>query len=149
MKIAIGCDAAGIVLKESVINCITMLGFEYLDYGTYSSESCDYPDFALAAAEAVNAGKCQKAILLCGTGIGMAICANKIKGIRAAVCNDEFSAKATAAHNDSNVLAIGGRIVDKNLTEKIVKAWLTTPFEGGRHIRRLDKITEIEAKYFK
>ncbi|MDR1905633.1 MAG: ribose 5-phosphate isomerase B [Clostridiales bacterium] len=149
MKIAIGCDAAGFTLKDTVINCITMLGYEYLDYGAYTEESCDYPDFALAVAEAVSGGKCAKGILLCGTGIGMSICANKVKGIRAAVCNDEFSAKATASHNNSNILCIGGRIVDKNLAEKIVRAWFSVPFEGGRHQRRIDKITEAEAKYFK
>ncbi|MDR2091397.1 MAG: ribose 5-phosphate isomerase B [Clostridiales bacterium] len=149
MKIAIGCDAAGFVLKETVVNCLASSGHEIMDYGTYGEESCDYPDFALAVAEAVAGGKCRKGILLCGTGIGMAICANKVKGIRAAVCNDEFSAKATAAHNDSNVLAVGGRVVDKSLAEKIVKAWIATDFEGGRHQRRVDKIAEIEEKYFK
>jgi ribose 5-phosphate isomerase B len=149
MKIAIGCDAAGFIIKETVVNCLTASGHEPMDYGTYGEESCDYPDFALAVAEAVAGGKCRKGILLCGTGIGMAICANKVKGIRAAVCNDEFSAKATAAHNDSNVLAIGGRVVDKNLAERIVGAWIATDFEGGRHQRRVDKISAIEEKYFK
>ncbi|MDR2046702.1 MAG: ribose 5-phosphate isomerase B [Clostridiales bacterium] len=149
MKIAIGCDAAGFILKDTVVSCLARLGHEYFDYGTYNEESCDYPDFALAVAESVAGGKCEKGILLCGTGIGMAICANKVKGVRAAVCNDEFSAKATAAHNDSNVLAIGGRIVDKGLAERIVSAWLSTIFEGGRHKRRVDKIDGIEARYFK
>ena len=149
MKIAIACDAAGYALKETVISCIRELGYEYKDYGTYGEDSCDYPDFALLAAEAVASGECRKGILICGTGIGMAICANKVKGVRAAVCGDEFSAKATAAHNDSNVLAIGARVTGRGLAETIVKAWLTTPFEGGRHQRRLDKIADIEKKYFK
>ncbi|MDR1940557.1 MAG: ribose 5-phosphate isomerase B [Clostridiales bacterium] len=149
MKIAIGCDGAGYVLKAAVTDCLKELGYGYTDYGTDSEASCDYPDFAVAVAEAVAAGKCQKGILLCGTGIGMAICANKVKNIRAAVCSDEFSAKATAAHNDSNILCVGGRVVDAETAKKIVGLWLTTPFEGGRHQRRLDKINETESRYFK
>ena len=149
MKIAIGCDAAGYVLKETVIGVLNKLGYKYTDFGTMNEESCDYPDFAIAVAEGVAEKRFDKGILLCGTGIGMAICANKIKGIRAAVCGDEFSAKATASHNDSNVLAVGGRVVDKDTAAKIVHAWLTTPYEGGRHQRRIDKITEVEKKYFK
>jgi ribose 5-phosphate isomerase B len=149
MKIALGCDSAGFALKDRLINVIKGLGYECADYGTNSGESCDYPDFAAAVAEAVASKACERGILICGTGIGMSICANKVKGIRAAVCNDEFSAKATSAHNASNILCIGARVIDGQTAENITELWLTTPFEGGRHSRRLDKITDIENKYFK
>ncbi|MDR3294166.1 MAG: ribose 5-phosphate isomerase B [Clostridiales bacterium] len=149
MKIAIGCDQGGLVLKTAVKACIESLGHTFVDFGTDTEKSCDYPDFALTVAEKVADGTFDKGILLCGTGIGMAICANKVKGIRAATCADEFSAKATAAHNDSNILTMGGRVVDTALAQKIVTLWLTTPYEGGRHQRRLDKIAAVENKYFK
>ncbi|HHT83026.1 MAG: ribose 5-phosphate isomerase B [Christensenellales bacterium] len=144
MRIGIGADHGGFVLKEAVIKAIESLGHEYKDYGTYSEESCDYPDYALKVAAAVKSGEVDRGILLCGTGIGICIAANKVKGIRCGHVTDVFSAKATAAHNDANIISMGGRITSPELAQEIVKAYLTTPFESGRHQRRIDKITAIE-----
>lgn len=144
MKIGIGSDHGGIVLKQAVIETIQELGYQYIDYGCYDESSCDYPEFALSVANAIKLGDVDKGILLCGTGIGMSIAANKVKGIRCGHVTDVFSAKATAEHNDANIIALGGRITTPNQTKEIVKAYLTTKFAGGRHQRRIDIITQIE-----
>ena len=144
MKIAIGCDHGGIVLKPAVIAYLEEKKVEYVDLGTYTTDSVDYPVYAKKVAEAVASGECDKGILLCGTGVGMSIAANKVKGIRAAVLSDEFSAAACSAHNNANVLCLGGRILSPEKAVKLVDLWLTTPFEGGRHVRRLDEIADME-----
>ncbi len=139
--IAIGCDHGGYELKQEVIKYLDEKGYEYKDYGCYSTESMDYPDLAKPLAEAVAAGEYDKGILICGTGIGISIAANKVKGVRAALCHDVFSAQATREHNDANILAMGGRIVAGGLALKIVETFLTTDFSGDeRHIRRIEKI---------
>lgn len=140
--IILGSDHAGFDLKEYIKEYLKKLKIEYEDYGTYSSDSVDYPDIALKVAKKV-ANK-NKGILICGTGIGMSIVANKIKGVRAALCHNEYEAEMSRAHNDSNILVLGGRILSPELAKKIVKKWLDTKFEGNRHKRRLDKIKEIE-----
>lgn len=149
MKIAIGTDHGGIILKQSVIDALESLNIEYKDFGTFSEESCDYPDYAQAVAEAVASGGYDKGIILCGTGIGISIAANKVKGIRAAVVTNEFTARACAAHNDANILSLGGRVITPQQAADLVKVWLATPFEGGRHTNRLNKIKAIENKYMR
>lgn len=144
MKIAIGCDHGGFVLKDPIIGYLEEQGIEVQDFGTYSTDSVDYPDYALSVAAAVASGKADKGILMCGTGIGISICANKVNGIRCALCHNEYTAEMTSRHNDTNVLAMGGRVVDADTAVKIVKAWLDTPFEGGRHCARIDKMMDIE-----
>ncbi|MCK8824594.1 ribose 5-phosphate isomerase B [Fuchsiella alkaliacetigena] len=144
MQIALGSDHGGYQLKEEIKKLLTEMDLKYSDYGTKSTESVDYPDFAIQVAEAVAKGEAERGILVCGTGIGMSIVANKVKGVRAALCHDLFSAQATREHNDSNVLALGERVVGRGLALEIVKVWLNTDFEGGRHQRRVDKIKEIE-----
>ena len=144
MKIAIGCDHGGFVLKESVIDFLNNAGFEVIDCGTYSDASVDYPIYGEKVARLVAKGECEKGIVMCGTGIGISIAANKVNGIRCALCHDEYTAKMTAMHNNSNVLAMGGRVVTPEMAIKIVKTWLDTPFEGGRHINRVNMFTEIE-----
>ena len=149
MKIAIGCDHGGIVLKPIVKKVLEENEIEVIDMGCYDTKSVDYPDYALLVAEAVSKGEVDKGIILCGTGIGISIAANKVKGVRAAVCHDLFTAQMCAQHNDANILSIGGRVVSEELAGQMVQVWLDTPFEGGRHTGRVDKITEIEKKYFK
>lgn len=144
MKVVIASDHGGFLLKEELIATLTSLGYEMLDMGCYSTDSVDYVDYAQAAAEAVLSGQSDRAILICGTGIGMSIAANKFPGIRAALCHDCFSAEATRAHNDSNVLCIGARVIGSSLAESIIKIWLGTEFSGGRHQRRVDKIKDLE-----
>ena len=144
MKIAMGCDHGGFALKEHLKNYLTGQGHQVLDCGTNSAESCDYPDFGRPAAEAVSSGQCQKGIVICTTGIGISITANKVKGIRCALCGDPFSAEMTRRHNDANMLALGAGIVGPNLAERIADVFLSAEFEGGRHQRRVDKIMEIE-----
>ncbi len=144
MRLAIGSDHAGYDLKAEVIELFDELGVEYKDMGTYVNESVDYPDFAHRVAHAVSTGEYEKGILICGTGIGMSIAANKIKGIRAALCHDVFSARVTRQHNNSNVLTIGARVIGSDLAIEIIKTWLGADFEGGRHARRVNKITAIE-----
>lgn len=144
IKIGIGADHGGLALKEAVKSAIIELNFEFVDYGTFDENSCDYPDYALLVANAVKNKEVDKGILLCGTGIGICIAANKVKGIRCGSVTDVFSAKATAQHNNANIIALGGRITTPLNAKEIVKAYLTTEFEGGRHQRRIDKITEIE-----
>ncbi|MFW5780906.1 MAG: ribose 5-phosphate isomerase B [Bacillota bacterium] len=144
MRIAIGSDHGGYVLKKPVIEAIREMNLEYVDYGTYSEESCDYPDIARKVAKAVVKGEADKGILLCGTGIGICIAANKIKGIRCGNITDAFSAKMAAEHNDANIISMGGRLIDEKLAKEITMAYLSSKFAGGRHKRRIDKINEIE-----
>ncbi len=146
MTIAIGSDHAGVELKEEIISLLKALNIEFVDFGTNTSASVDYPDFGEKVSEAVSSGKIEKGILICGTGIGMSIVANKFPGIRASLCNELFTAKMSRMHNDANILVIGGRIVGKDLAKEIVKTWLGTPFEGNRHSRRLEKIAKIEER---
>lgn len=145
--VAIACDHGGYDLKCEVIAHLERRGISYEDFGTNSNQSCDYPDFAEAACLAVKDGKCALAILICGTGIGISIAANKIPGIRAACCSDTFSARYTRMHNDANALCFGGRVVGSGLACDMVDLFLDTEFEGGRHQRRVDKITALEEKY--
>lgn len=147
MKIAIGSDHGGLRLKKEVIKHLEKKGIEVKDYGTYTEESCDYPDYAKAVGEAVVAKEQDLGILICGTGIGISIAANKIPGIRAALCSDTFSAHATREHNNANILAMGERVIGTGLALDIVDAFIGTNFEGGRHENRVNKITEIENKY--
>ena len=141
--IALGCDHGGYELMQEVIKYLEEHGLEYKNYGTYSTDSCDYPDYAKKVAEAILVGECEKGILICGTGIGISITANKFKGIRAALCSDCFSAEATRLHNNANILAMGGRVVGPGLAVKIVDTFLNTPFsEEERHIRRIKQIEE-------
>lgn len=146
MKVAIASDHGGLRIKEELKSLLDELGLDYEDFGCNCEESVDYPDYALPVAEKVAAGECDRGILICGTGIGMSIAANKVKGIRCALVHDTFSAKATREHNDSNVLAMGERVIGPGLAREIAKVWLETSFEGGRHTRRLDKINNMEQK---
>lgn len=141
--IAIGCDHAGVELKKAIIEYLSGKGFELRDMGT-DGEPCDYPDMARTVCALVASGECEKGILICGTGIGMSIAANKIKGIRAALCADSFSTRFTRLHNDSNVMCMGARTLGSGLACELAETFLTTGFEGGRHQRRVDKITDIE-----
>jgi len=148
MKLAICCDHGGLTLKNAILTYLTENGYEVVDFGTTTYDSCDYPDFALKAAEAIARGECEKGIFVCTTGIGISIVANKVPGVRCALCSDSLSAKMTRLHNDANALALGGGIVGINLAKDIVETFLTTPFSGEeKHRRRIDKITEIEEKY--
>lgn len=149
MKIAIGSDHGGLRLKKEVIKHLEKKNIEVRDYGTYTEDSCDYPDFAEKVAEAVVAKEYDYGILICGTGIGISISANKIPGIRAALCSDTFSAHATREHNNANILAMGERVLGTGLALDIVDAFLGSTFEGGRHENRVSKIMEIEKKYNK
>ncbi|MGL4654455.1 MAG: ribose 5-phosphate isomerase B [Sarcina sp.] len=149
MKIAVGCDHGGFLLKTEVLAHLEAKGIECKDFGTYSEESCDYPDISIKVAEAVAANEYDFGILVCGTGIGISLGANKVPGIRAALCGDTFSAKATRNHNNANILALGQRVIGTGLALEIVDTFLAAEFEGGRHQRRLDKLTAIEEKYSK
>lgn len=141
--IALGCDQAGFELMQDVKTYLTGNGYEFKDFGTYSTEACDYPVYGKLVANAIASGECDKGILVCGTGIGISIAANKVPGIRAAVCTDCFTAEATRQHNDANVLALGGRVVGKGLALKIVETFLTTPFSNAeRHIRRVNMLDQ-------
>ena len=146
MKLAIACDHGAYTLKETVKKHLTEKGYEVEDFGTHSLDSCDYPDFAGPAAQAVAAGDCEKGIVLCTTGIGVSITANKVKGIRCALLHDLLSAKMTRQHNDTNMMAIGAAITGEKLALEIIDTWLTTEFEGGRHQRRIDKMMAYENK---
>ena len=147
MKIAIGCDHGALALKNTVIAHLTKKGFEVQDFGTYTLDSCDYPDFAAAAAKAVASGECEKGIVLCTTGIGISIAANKVKGIRCALLSDVMSARLTREHNDTNMMAMGAGVVGQNLALEIVDTWLGTEFSGNaRHQRRIDKVMALEAE---
>lgn len=142
--IALGSDHGGFALKQEVIKHLEARGLEYKDYGTYSDASCDYPVYGKAVAHAVADGECEKGIIICGTGIGISISANKVKGIRAALCGDCYSAEMTRRHNDANILAMGARVLGPGLALKIVDTFLNTEFEGGRHEKRIAKLMAIE-----
>ena len=144
MKIALGCDHGGYELKEYIKTVIEKMGHEYEDFGCYNLDSCDYPDFGAAAAKAVAEGKCEKGIVVCTSGIGISITANKVKGIRCAHCADCLQAEMTRRHNDANVMAIGAGFTGPNMAKSMVEAFLTTEFEGGRHQRRVDGIMALE-----
>lgn len=149
MKIALGSDHGGFRLKSEIIKHLKNKGIEYNDFGTLNEESCDYADFAVQVAEAVAAKEYDFGILVCGTGIGISIAANKVPGVRAALCSDTFSAHATREHNDANILALGERVVGAGLALDIVDTFLNSKFEGGRHQKRIDKIADVEKKYCK
>ena len=145
MKIAIGCDHGALALKNKVLAHLEAQGHEVKDFGTYTTASCDYPEFAAAAAKAVASGQCEKGIVLCTTGIGISIAANKVKGIRCALLSDVWSAKMTRLHNDTNMMALGAGIVGENLAMEIVDTWVGTEFSGDeRHQRRIDKVMALE-----
>ena len=146
MKISVGCDHGALALKNKVVAHLTKQGHEVKDFGTYTLDSCDYPEFAAAAARAVASGECDKGIVLCTTGIGVSISANKIDGVRCALLSDVWSAKMTRLHNDTNVMAIGAGVVGQMLALEIIDTWLGTEFSGeARHQRRIDKVMALEA----
>jgi RpiB/LacA/LacB family sugar-phosphate isomerase len=149
MKLAIASDHGGFRLKGAVLKLLSEKKIESLDLGVDSETSVDYPDYASEVAGRVSRGEVEGGILLCGTGIGMAITANKFKGVRAAVVTDPYTARMSKEHNDANVIAVGGRVLDETKAVETVRAWLEAEYEGGRHDRRLKKIAEIEAKHFK
>ena len=145
MKISIGCDHGALTLKNKLVSYLESKGHEVKDFGTYTNASCDYPEFAAAAAKAVAAGECEKGIVLCTTGIGVSISANKIDGIRCALLSDVWSAKMTRLHNDTNMMALGAGVVGENLALEIADTWLSTEFSGDeRHQRRIDKVMALE-----
>ena len=144
MKIAFACDHGGFEVKDDVLKFLASKGYEVIDFGTNSSDSCDYPDYAVPCCNAVTNGEAKFGILICGTGIGMSICANKIKGIRCAHVTDIFSAEMTRRHNDTNVIALGARITSKEDIISFIDMFLTTPFDGGRHETRVNKINSLE-----
>jgi len=146
MKIALGSDHRGYEAKAYIRNMLAEMGEEVVDFGTDSTKSMDYPDPAYAAASAVQGGNCDVGVLFCGSGIGMSITANKLHGIRAALCHDELTAEMARRHNNANVLCLPADLVGESLMRRIVEVWLKTQFEGGRHQRRIDKIADIENK---
>jgi ribose 5-phosphate isomerase B len=147
LLIALGADHAGWELKEALKAWLIESGHQILDFGTHSPESVDYPDYALQVAESVASGKAERGLLVCGTGIGMAMTANKVPGIRAALCSDPFMARMSREHNDANILTLGGRLMDRELGLEILQMWLRAEFAGGRHARRVDKIAQIERRH--
>ena len=140
MKIAVGCDHAGLDLKPAVLEELRAQGAEVVDCGTTGPESCDYPDFAVEVSRLVADGRADRGVLMCGTGLGMSMVANKFPGVRAAVVADDFAAELSRRHNDANVLCLGGRVIEPGKAAGLLRLWLETPFEGGRHGRRVDKI---------
>lgn len=145
MKISIGCDHGALDLKNKVVQFLTEKGHDVTDFGTHTLDSCDYPDFAAAAAQAVADGRCDRGIVLCTTGIGVSIAANKVKGIRCALLSDTKSAQMTREHNDTNMMAIGAGIISQELALEIVDIWVNTPFSGSeRHARRIEKVMALE-----
>ena len=144
MKIALGCDHGGYALKQHVIMVLEGLGHEIEDLGCHTAESCDYPDFGAAAARAVAEGSCDRGIVICTTGIGISITANKVKGVRCAHCADCLQAEMTRRHNDANMMAIGAGFTGPNMAERMVEVFLSTEFEGGRHARRVEKMMALE-----
>ncbi len=142
--IALGSDHGGYPLKQHIMTYLDKEGIAYQDFGCENTDSCDYPDFGAAAARAVASGECDKGIVICTTGIGISIAANKVKGIRCALCSDPLSAEMTRRHNDANMLALGGGMIGPNLAQRIVEVFLNTSFEAGRHQRRVDKISALE-----
>jgi ribose 5-phosphate isomerase B len=148
MKVAIASDHGGMFIRQEIISLMKEMKITYVELGCESCESVDYPDYAFPVAEKVAKGEVDRGILICGTGIGMSIAANKVKGVRCALVHDTFSAKATREHNDTNILAMGERVIGAGLARDIAKIWLTTPFEGGRHANRVNKIAKYEATYY-
>ena len=144
MKIAIGCDHSAVELKKEIIKYLEELGHSVTDYGTHTTESVDYPIYGKKVAEEVANGNFDGGVLICGTGIGISLAANKVKGIRAAVCSEPYSAKLSKLHNNSNIIAFGARVVGVDLAKMIVKEWIDAEFEGGRHAKRVDLLTKIE-----
>ncbi|MBA7605794.1 putative sugar phosphate isomerase YwlF [subsurface metagenome] len=150
MKIALGSDHGGYQLKENLKECLKELNVEYVDFGCENEKSVDYPDIGFKVATDVKSGKCDRGILICGTGIGMSVVANKIRGIRAALCDNEFTARCAREHNDANILTLGARVISVGLAKEIVKVWLNTKFSHEeKHINRLNKIKQEEDKIFK
>ena len=147
LSVALGADHAGWELKEALKAWLMDAGYQVLDFGTHGPDSVDYPDYALQVAEAVTVGKVERGVLVCGTGIGMTIAANKFPGIRAALCGDVFTARMSREHNDANVLVLGGRLMGADMAADILQAWLETEFAGGRHARRVEKIADIERRH--
>jgi ribose 5-phosphate isomerase B len=145
--IALGADHAGFALKEALKAWLIDHGYQVLDYGTHSPESVDYPDYAAKVAEAVADRKVERGVLVCGTGIGMAIAANKVSGVRAALCSDLFTARMSREHNDANVLTLGGRLMGQEMAVDILNMWLATEFSAGRHQRRIEKISDVERRH--
>jgi len=142
--IGIASDHGGFDLKANIISFLRELGYELSDMGPENSDSVDYPDYGIKIAQAITKKKVSRGIVICGTGIGMSIVVNRFSGIRGALCSDIFTAKLSREHNDSNILIMGGRVVDHNLAKEIVRVWLNTRFEGGRHLKRLDKISKLD-----
>jgi len=149
MQLGLACDHGGFELKEELKVFLKSVGAEPVDLGTFSEDSVDYPDFGILLATKISRGELEKGILVCGTGIGMSIVANKFPGVRAALVNDLYSSRFSREHTDANILVIGGRIVGRDLAKEIVRVWLETPFAGGRHKRRLEKIKALEREKFK
>ncbi|MCL6515838.1 ribose 5-phosphate isomerase B [Alicyclobacillus sp.] len=147
MNIAIASDHAGFRLKEALKQTLDELAVDYEDLGTYDEHSVDYPDYARKVAEGVAAGRYDRGVLICGTGLGMCITANKVPGVRAVTAHDVFSARMSRAHNDANVLTMGERVIGPGLAAEVLKAWLTTEFEGGRHAGRVEKMRQVEREY--
>ena len=144
MKIAIGCDHGGYLLKQDILIWLEENDYDFEDFGCYNTESVDYPVYAEKVARAVASGECEKGIVICTTGIGVSMAANKVKGIRCALCGDSYSAEMTRRHNDANVLAMGAGIIGPNMAKKITEVFLTTAFEGGRHARRVGLLDDIQ-----
>jgi len=144
MKIAVGCDHAGVELKREIVSLLKKAGAEALDFGTDDETSVDYPDFAAKVSAVVSKGEVARGVLICGTGLGMCITANKFKNVRAALCHDVYTARMSRLHNDANILVMGGRVIGKGLAAEILDVWLNTAYEGGRHDGRLKKISDIE-----
>lgn len=150
MKIALGSDHGGYQLKENLKECLMELNVEYVDFGCENEKSVDYPDIGFKVAIEVKSGRYDRGILICGTGIGMSVVANKVRGIRAALCHNEFTARCAREHNDANILVLGGKVIGSGLAKEIVKVWLNTKFsQEERHINRLTKIKQEENKIFK
>ena len=142
--IALACDHAALEMKAEIKALLDEMGLEYQDFGTYTNESCDYPVFGERAARAVASGECDRGILICGTGVGISLAANKVRGIRCVVCSEPYSAKLSRMHNNTNMLAMGARVIGPELARMIAQTWLETAFEGGRHQRRVDLIMSVE-----
>lgn len=146
MEVALGCDHGGYILKDPIKNYLASQGLSCRDLGTNSEDSVDYPIYGLKVAQLISSGECQRGILLCGSGIGMSIVANRLPGIRAALCHDLYTARLSRQHNDANILVLGARVIGPGLALEIVQTWLETPFEGGRHKRRIDLIDQLMGK---
>jgi ribose 5-phosphate isomerase B len=146
--IAIGSDHAAFEFKESIKRYLGSINLQYKDYGCFSTERIDYPVYGYKVAQAVSSGECEKGLIFCGSGVGISIAANKVRGIRTVVCSEPYSAKLSREHNDTNILALGSRVVGIELAKMIINVWLNTPFEGGRHLTRVQMITDIEDKGF-